>query len=289
MRIGGGGAFLEMQTDQGLSGIGPSIDPVQLPTLKLELMGKDPFDLQTLVASMREVTGMTPTRRFGAPPGTPVPPGMTLSDIAGRGGDTGATRAYASAEIAMWDIIGKACNQPLYKLWGPAKERVRPYASQSRLSTPEERADLAAQLKSKGWQGIKYRVHYQNMKDDIRLVELARKAVGDNFDIMCDANQATNGPLTPTVLWDFPRAVKTAKAYQDLNVYWLEEPLPRYDFEHLAELNRMLYMPLAGGEGNRGLHEFRWLLEQGCSTLSSPKCCSKGRSNCARLPCSPNR
>ena len=47
----------------------------------------------------------------------------------------------------MWDIIGKACNQPLYKIWGPVTDKVVPYASESRLSTPEERADFAARSK----------------------------------------------------------------------------------------------------------------------------------------------
>ena len=267
----GGGSILEVHTDQGLVGIGPSVDPVQLPGLKAELIGQDPFDLQLLVANMRGDTGMG--RRLTPPP---FPSGLSVAAAAGRGGPLSADRAYAAAEIALWDIIGKACNQPLYKLWGPAKDHVTPYASQARLSTPEERADLAAQLKSQGWRGIKYRAHFQTMKDDIRLVEAARKAVGDGMDIMCDANQATNGVLTPTVTWDFRRAVETARAYQQLNVYWLEEPLPRYDFDHLAELNRLVEMPLAGGEGNRGLHEFRWLLEKGCFDIVQPEVLLEG-------------
>jgi L-alanine-DL-glutamate epimerase-like enolase superfamily enzyme len=267
----GGGSFLEVQTDQGLTGIGPAIDPIMLPTLKTELVGKDPFDLQRLVSNLREVSGLSMARRSSAPAGTPVPAGMSLAELGGRGGEVSAARAYSSAEIALWDIIGKACNQPLYRLWGPAKERVAPYASQSRLSTPEERADLAVQLKSQGWHGIKYRAHFPTMKEDIRLVELARKAVGDDFDIMCDANQATDGPFSPSVTWDFRRAVQTARAYQSLNVYFLEEPLPRYDFDHLAELNRMFEMPIAGGETNRGLHEFRWLLERGCFDIIQPE------------------
>jgi hypothetical protein len=77
----GGGSFLEILTDQGLSGIGPAIDPIQLPALKIELMGKDPFDVQTLVGNLREVTGMTTSRRTGAPAGTPVPVGMRLARI----------------------------------------------------------------------------------------------------------------------------------------------------------------------------------------------------------------
>ncbi len=53
------------------------------------------------------------------------------------------------------------------------------------------------------------------------------------------------------------RAFETAKELEKLGVYWLEEPLPRYDFAQIAELNRALQIPLAGGENNRGLHEFR--------------------------------
>ena len=273
----GGGSFLEIHTDEGLVGIGPAIDPVQLPALKLHLIGQDPFNLQLLVANMREVTGTGVARRLAAASGSPASSSsagetpVSLTAAAGRGGSQSAERAYSSAEIAMWDIVGKASNQPLYKLWGPAQDRVRPYASQKRLGTPEERADLAVRLKSEGWQGIKYRSHFQTMKEDVRLVEVARKAVGDDFDIMCDANQAGNGPLTPTVSWDFRRAVETARAYQHLNVYWLEEPLRRYDFDHLAELNRLIEMPLAGGEGNLGLHEFRWLLEKGCFDIIQPE------------------
>jgi len=276
----GGGSVVEIHTDQGLTGIGPSVDPVQVPALKAQLVGQDPFNLQFLVANLKDWTGMGTSRRIAARPDGPKDTGggttMSLSAAAGRGGDQSAARAFAAVEIAMWDIIGKACNQPLYKMWGPVRDKVAPYASQSRLSTPEERADFAAKIKSDGWHGIKYRAHFETMKDDIRLVEAARKAVGDDFDIMCDANQATNGPLTPSVNWDFRRAVQTARAYQALNVYWLEEPLRRYDFEHLAELNRMFEMPLAGGEGNRGLHEFRWLLEKGCFDIVQPETLLEG-------------
>jgi L-alanine-DL-glutamate epimerase-like enolase superfamily enzyme len=279
----GGGSVVEVQTDQGLVGIGPAIDPVQLPALKAQLIGQDPFNLQFLVANMREMTGMGGARRTASlqPPLPPDPTEMTLAAAAGRGGDVSADRAYAAIEIALWDIIGKACNQPLYRLWGPVTDRVVPYASQSRLGTPETRAAFAAKCKSEGWHGIKYRSHFETMKDDIRLVEETRKLVGDSFanggmDIMCDANQATNGYLTPTVHWDFTRAVETARAYQQLDVYWLEEPLGRYDFDHQAELNRLVEIPIAGGEGNRGLHEFRLLLEKGCFDIVQPEILLEG-------------
>jgi len=264
----GGGSFIEIHTDQpGLVGIGSGIDPAYLPALRAELIGNDPFEIQRLVANLRGQTGLHRVSR-PPPPTSPVPAGAPVPTT---GGASGAERASAAAEIALWDLVGKALNVPLYRLWGPAKDRVAPYASEARLGTPEERADLALRLKNEGWRAIKYRAHFASMKDDVRLVEVTRKAVGDDFDIMCDANQATNGPLTPSVRWDFRRALETARAYEQLGVYWLEEPLPRYDYEHLAELNRLVDVPIAGGEGNRGMREFRDLLDRGCFDIIQPE------------------
>jgi L-alanine-DL-glutamate epimerase-like enolase superfamily enzyme len=153
-----------------------------------------------------------------------------------------------------------------------------------RLSTVEERADIAVKLKSQGWQAIKYRCSFPTMKEDIRLVEATRKAVGDNWGIMCDGNKATlNYASQKGVPWDFTRAVETAKEYQRMNVYWLEEPLPRYDFDGLAELNRLIEMKLAGGEGNRGIHEFRSLLEKGCFDIVQPEVMLEGPTHLRKI------
>jgi L-alanine-DL-glutamate epimerase-like enolase superfamily enzyme len=276
----GGGSFIEVHTDQGLVGIGPAVDPVQLPRLKRDCVGRDPFDLQHIISDTKDISNLSPERHLEllATPeakssdNTPT----TLIQAAGRGGASSAIRGNAALEIAIWDIIGKACNQPLYKMWGPVRDTVRPYASQSRLGDPVSRAELAVQLKSEGWKAIKFRAHFADMKDDIALVEETRKRVGDDFDIMCDANQATNWFLTPDVRWDFKRAVRTAKAYKDMNVYWLEEPQSRFDYEHLAELNRMVEMPLAGGEGNIGMREFRDLLVKGCFDIVQPEVLFEG-------------
>jgi D-galactarolactone cycloisomerase len=243
----GGGSFTEIQSDQGISGIGPGVDDAVLPAIKHLLIGADPFDVDLHAERLYEV----------------------------RGGS--GYRGTAGAEIAIWDLIGKAANQPLYKLWGGGRNRVAPYSSMLRLSTPEERADIAVKLKSEGWQAIKYRCSFPTLKEDIRLVEVVRKAVGDDWKIMCDANKATlNYASTQGVPWDFTRAAATAKEYQRMNVYWLEEPLPRYDYDGLAALNRLIEMKLAGGEGNRGVHEFRELLERGCFDIVQPEVMLEG-------------
>jgi D-galactarolactone cycloisomerase len=234
----GGGAYLEIHTDQGLIGIGPAMDAGVLTNTKAQLVGKDPFDIERLAGPLRYYVG---------------------------------GRAVSSIEIALWDLVGKASQQPVYKLWGAQKDRVPAYASMIQLSTPEERVHMALQLKSEGWKAIKLRLHYQTIREDINLVAAVRKAVGDDMEIMTDANQAQSATgWQPGVIWDFHRAVETARELEKLNVYWLEEPLRRYDFDSLAELNRLVEIPIAGGENNIGVHEYRIMLEKGVFDILQP-------------------
>ena len=230
----------EVHTDQGLVGIGPGIPPENIEYVKNLLVDKDPFEINEHAAALYR-----PQRRWGA-----------------------------SVEIALWDLLGKATDLPLYKLWGGGRDKVLPYAAMWGIGTVEDRVEIAIRLKEDGWRAIKLRSGFRTMEEDIRVVELVRDAVGDDFHILCDGNKApgdadANGE-DPT-LWNFKRAYDTAMAYQELNVYWLEEPLPRYDYERLAELNRLLAMPMAGAEANWGIHEFRWLLEQGCFDVLMPE------------------
>jgi D-galactarolactone cycloisomerase len=236
----GGGSIVEIQTDQGISGIGPAIDPGELEAAKSQLISKDPFSVEQLAGPLRYYVG-------------------------------GSPRTVSALEIALWDLIGKATGQPLYKIWGAAKNRVPAYASMIQLSTPEERVRMAVQLKSQGWKAIKLRAHYPTLKEDVQLVEAVRKAVGDDMDIMVDANQAQSFTgWQPGVTWDFLRALETARELGRLNCLWLEEPRPRYAFDELAELSRRVSIPIAGGENNRGVHEYRWMLEQNVFAILQP-------------------
>jgi D-galactarolactone cycloisomerase len=236
----GGGSVIAIQTDQGISGIGPGMDPASLDAAKSQLVGKDPFSIEQLAGPLRYYLG-------------------------------GYPRTISALEIALWDLIGNATGQPLYKLWGAAKDRVPAYASMIQLSTPEERVRMAVQLKLEGWKAIKLRAHYPTLKEDVQLVEAVRKAVGDDMEIMVDANQAQSfGTWQPGVMWDFRRALETARELERLNCLWLEEPRLRYAFDELAELSRLVGIPIAGGENNRGVHEYRWILEQNALSIIQP-------------------
>jgi D-galactarolactone cycloisomerase len=142
---------------------------------------------------------------------------------------------------------------------------------------PEDRARMAETVKAQGWRAMKLRAGFPTLKEDVAMVEAVRKAVGDDFFIMVDANKA--GPYArswPTTPWDFRRAVETAREFQRLNVYWLEEPLPRYDFDQLAELNRLVELPIAGGENNLGVNEFLTMLQKGCFDFLQPEVIALG-------------
>jgi L-alanine-DL-glutamate epimerase-like enolase superfamily enzyme len=140
------------------------------------------------------------------------------------------------------------------------------------LSTPEERARLAAALVEEGWQAIKLRLHHETMAEDVETELEVRKAVRDRMTIMVDANQAqSSGNWQPGVRWNYRRALETARELQDLGCYWLEEPLPRYAFNDLARLNDAVELPIAGGENNRGLHEFLQMLRDGVYDILQPE------------------
>ena len=134
----GGGSFTEIHTDEAIVGIGPGMDSSILSDVKEVLIGEDPFEVEKLSQRLKYYVPTLPYR------GT------------------------AGADMAIWDIIGKASGQPLYRLWGGSKDRMKPYASMILLSTPEERAELASSLKNEGWKAIKLRLHHETIAEDIR-------------------------------------------------------------------------------------------------------------------------
>jgi len=245
----GGGAIVEIHTDQGLMGIGPAVNPAAVQPIKEYLAAKDPFDVNRHMAML-----------FG-------------------GGREGGVRVPGGrptgVEIALWDLIGKAAQQPLYKLWGGTRDRIVPYSSMFRLGPPQQRAEAALALQRAGWKAIKLKSHYATLKEDVAQVEAVRSACGPDFIVATDGNKAgfsVGFQGTRGVPWTFKRALDTAKEFERLDVFFLEEPLPRYDFEQLAELNRLTSVNLAGGEEqNPGVHEFRWLLEKGCFDIIQPE------------------
>jgi L-alanine-DL-glutamate epimerase-like enolase superfamily enzyme len=167
-------------------------------------------------------------------------------------------------DIALWDIIGKACGQPLYRLFGGDRTKIKAYAATCEVGTPERRAEDALRYLEEGFTAMKLRLHDWTLREDVALVEAVRKAVGDRMEIMVDANQTFSIPSPgPWPKWTYQRAVETARALEELGVVWLEEPLWRHRYADLGRLAAEVDIPIAGGEFNMGLHEYRAILEHG--------------------------
>jgi L-alanine-DL-glutamate epimerase-like enolase superfamily enzyme len=174
-------------------------------------------------------------------------------------------------EIALWDILGKVAGLPIYRLLGNAHDALPAYASTGQNRTPAERAEDVRRLQDQGFGAVKLRIHSGSMAEDLKQVAAVREAVGDAMVIMVDANQTDvhDSPL-PGPRWDYRRALETATALAEFNVHWLEEPLPRHDYEHLRELRTASPISIAGGEVNQGFPELQRLLLDRCYDILQP-------------------
>ena len=235
-----------VRTDEGLTGIGGGLGSPALVRDRIGpmLVGRDPFAID----------------------------GIFRSVVNASGGAAGVPVACA-IEIALWDLVGKAAGLPLYRLWGVDTDRVRAYASLVEQRTPERRAEDALRLLDQGYRAIKLRLHAPTMREDIAQVEAVRAAVGDRMEIMVDANQAQE-PGTPgsedDLVWGYRRALATCRELAPLGVLWMEEPLGRYAYDDLRRLAAASDVPIAGGENNVGLHEFRRLIDDDCYDVVQP-------------------
>jgi len=165
------------------------------------------------------------------------------------GGGTGTWPNYytAAAEIAMWDILGKSVNRPVYKLLGGTKERLPAYASSNHLATIEEYLPDVTKAKEEGYLG--YKIHpgggqrktgspIPTYVGHIEEIKMCRKAVGDDFVLAHD----------PVQRYNVYEALKVGRVLDDLGYAWFEDPIRTTDIEGLIQLNKALDLPLHVGE-----------------------------------------
>ena len=201
-----------------------------------------------------------------------------------RGGDAAAIEAYADivtrfglmlggrpwlVEVALWDLIGKAAGQPLYQYWGGGSEAFEAYASTGETNSVRRSPASALAAREAGFRAIKLRAHNMDIQEDIKAVAAVREAVGDTIKIMVDANQGWSlSPFGPK--WDCATAQAYVDAVAQYDLYWLEEPLDRFDFNGYARLREKSDVRIAGGEMNQGFHEFEIMFEKGCLDVYQP-------------------
>lgn len=173
-------------------------------------------------------------------------------------------------EVAVWDLLGRADDRPLWKLLGGGTDRILAYASSGELVSAEERVGRCVALRDAGVRAVKLRLHSTDWHIDLPVIEAVRHAVGSDVEIMVDANQGWRMPGDLTPRWDRTTASEFAHALEPLGVYWLEEPLPTEDVEGYAELGRATSVRIAAGEMVRSEAEARELVVRGGVDVVQP-------------------
>jgi L-alanine-DL-glutamate epimerase-like enolase superfamily enzyme len=234
-----GWLVVEIFTDSGHVGIGNAALSPRLTKqaidlyLKPILIGKDPFETEYLWQYMYRQT-----MAFGRK-------GVGMV-------------AISAVDIAIWDLLGKATGQPVYRLLGGrTKKRIPVYASKLYSQPLEQLAVEAANYKSQGYTAMKMRFGWgpvdgaAGMERNLELVRTVRSVIGYEVDLMADAYMG----------WTLDYARRMVPLLEQFRLRWLEEPVIPDDIQGYAALKAMGRIPIAGGEHEFTLYGFRELLE----------------------------
>lgn len=174
--------------------------------------------------------------------------------LASHGMGAAAAMALSGLDIALWDLRSQVSGWPLYRLLGGTAKPIKAYAGGIALGwqAPELLAEEALMHVAAGYKALKLRVGDTPARDIAR-VRAVRAALGDEIDILVDANTA----------YSIDDVRRVMPAYEECQVGWLEEPFPPQDrraYKVAASLGRV---PLAAGENHFTRYDFGALLEDG--------------------------
>jgi L-alanine-DL-glutamate epimerase-like enolase superfamily enzyme len=175
-----------------------------------------------------------------------------------------AAYALSALDIGLWDIAGKTARLPLYKIWGAVADRVPAYGSGGWSKYSE--AELIAEAERYAAQGCKYykmKIHHADPLENRKRVAAVQRALGGGVRMMVDVNQR----LDPQA------SIRQARALEDLDLVWYEEPVLADDFAGCAEVARSIGIPVATGENNYTRFEFRDLIERRAAKILMPDVC----------------
>ncbi|MEY2552684.1 MAG: hypothetical protein QOC57_544, partial [Ilumatobacteraceae bacterium] len=133
-------------------------------------------------------------------------------------------------DLALWDLAGKTCGEPVWRMLGAASPRLRLYASSGVRRPIAQMVDMARRVADEGFEALKIRFGRASVDDDIAVVAAVRDALGDTLTLMVDCNQAWRMPWDTLQPWDVDKATAVATQLESLGVYWVEEPLHRGDY-----------------------------------------------------------
>ena len=186
--------------------------------------------------------------------------------------------AISAIDIAIWDLRGKLLGQPVsVLLGGRRREKVKVYATGMYFTDVDDLTgklvDEACDTVELGFKALKMKVGL-GVDTDVRHVRAVRKAIGEEIELMVDANHA----------YSRSEALAFAKRVESLGIRFFEEPVSPEDYEGYRELRGRTSIPIAGGECEYLLAGFRHLLSNNCVDIAQPDICAAGGlSECKRI------
>jgi L-alanine-DL-glutamate epimerase-like enolase superfamily enzyme len=188
------------------------------------------------------------------------------------------------AEVAVWDLVGRALDTPCWQLLGGRSDRLSAYASSGESVDAEERVRRCLALQRAGVRAAKIRFSAGGWREGVELVAAVREVVGPEFELLVDANQGWRMPGDLAPRWDVATALQCARALEPLGIYWLEEPLRTDDVSGYAALRAGTTLRLAAGEMVRSAHEARDLVVRGgVDVIQTDVVLASGMGGCRRI------
>ena len=167
--------------------------------------------------------------------------------------------AIAAIDMALWDALARLHNMPLVRLLGGAEKPVRAYGAIG-YDGVRESGKCAESLAKQGFTGVKAKIGYPSVHEDVAVVRAIRNAVGDDAAVMVDYNQC----LTPT------EAVERLRVLDDEGLTWVEEPTLAHDYSGSALIAREARTPIQCGENWWGTLDMLHAIEARASDFLMP-------------------
>ena len=221
--------YVEVFSDEGLTGFCPDAAPPSLveADLKEMIIGQNPLEVERIWHRLFQ--------------GWRHP---KMDDLL----------AISKVDIAIWDLMGKILQQPVWRLLGGARDRVPAYGAGGMYMRDKGIPELVTEMldfTSHGFNAVKMKVAGAPLREDRARVAAVRQAIGPDVGLMIDANHA----------WTPYQAIRFARLVDEYDIGWLEEPVYPWDYEGCAEVARALDVPVATGENVSSRYGFREMID----------------------------
>ena len=253
--------FVKVETDEGINGWGEAYNyrdramstAAYANSIKPYIIGRSPFNIKHFTQVM-------------------------FDDYAGRRGSTGFFCMISGIEQALWDIVGKTLNTPVYNLLGGAcRDKIRVYANgwYSNTNTPEESAKKAVETLKIGFTALKFDpfpgpwrsyISKQDEKAAVEVVKVIREAVGPDIDLLIEVHRR----LSPM------NTVRVARMLEEFEPFWYEEPVPADNIKALAEVRSKINIPIVTGETLYTKSSYCEVFERRAADIINPDVCNCG-------------